>query len=142
MRIDKVGSFVGPYSFLSNFFPSEVILHGMRFRTVEHAYQAAKTADRIQRRKIQRAVTPGHAKKLGRTLTLRSDWEQVKVGIMKGLLKQKFSDPTLRANLLRTEHAELVEGNYWGDTYWGVCKGEGQNMLGKLLMQIRLELRQ
>ena len=86
------------------------------------------------------AETPGLAKKLGRKATIRPDWEKIKLPIMEYLLRQKFGDKTLKALLIGTGDAELVEGNMWGDTYWGVCKGKGENHLGKLLMKIREEL--
>jgi predicted NAD-dependent protein-ADP-ribosyltransferase YbiA (DUF1768 family) len=71
-------------------------------------------------------ITPGEAKKLARKLTaqgyLRKDWEQASLGIMEGLVRQKFSlYPTLREKLLATGDEELVEGNYWHDNFWGAC---------------------
>jgi len=109
----------------------------MVFKTVEHAYQAAKTYSIDDRMKIANADTPGQAKRLGRKANVRSDWESVKVGVMRGLLIQKFSDVNLRKKLLATGKQELIEGNEWGDLFWGVCKGNGKNILGKLLMEIR-----
>lgn len=132
-----INQFTGPYRFLSNFYPARVVLDGDEYPTVEHAYQAAKTD--IEREVIRRAPTPGIARKLGRMVMVRSDWEVVKVEIMRGLLKQKFSDPKLRQMLLDTGDAELVEGNWWNDTFWGKYKGEGKNMLGVMLMLIRDE---
>lgn len=72
---------------------------------------------------------------------MRSDWEEVKLGVMEGLLREKFSDPELRRKLLATGERELVEGNDWGDSFWGVCAGRGKNHLGRLLMKLREELR-
>ena len=77
---------------------------------------------------------------MGRKVNLRKDWEDVKIQVMENGLRLKFQDPTLRKKLLATEDEELVEGNPWGDRYWGVCNGSGKNKLGKLLMKIRKEL--
>ena len=60
---------------------------------------------------------------------------------MKDLLEQKFAKPELKKLLLATDDMLLVEGNTWGDTYWGVCNGIGFNMLGKLLVELRSQLR-
>ena len=85
--------------------------------------------------------TPGEAKRMGRQVTLRKDWEDVKISVMEKGLRMKFAIPELRDKLLATGEEELVEGNWWGDTCWGVCKGVGANNLGKLLMKIREESR-
>ena len=135
---EKIGRFFGEYRFLSNFYPAEVTLDGDVYPTVEHAYQAAKTNDPVARQTIRETTKPGDAKWLGRHVALNANWEHVKVLVMKGLLQQKFRSGTpLAARLAFTGNAELEEGNSWGDTYWGVCNGKGQNMLGKLLMEIR-----
>ena len=132
--IDK---FDGEYKFLSNFYPSVVRFGGAAYPTVENAYQAAKCANPSER-KWFRDITPGKAKRLGRQVQIRHDWESVKVSIMFNLLEQKFTlHEDLREKLLATEGKKLVEGNTWGDTFWGVCDGSGQNVLGKLLMGIR-----
>lgn len=119
----------GVHTFLSNFF-----WHGW---TVEHHYQAAKTDDPRWASKILIARTPGMAKKLGRQCPMRKTWEDEKDTVMLTLLRLKFSATDLAEQLLDTGDAELIEGNDWGDTYWGVCNGKGKNMLGKLLMEVR-----
>lgn len=138
-----IDSFSGKYRFLSNFYPIQVTYDGGRYPTVEHAYQAAKTLDASTRLLFQvpSALSPGQAKGLGRGLTLRADWEQVKVNIMYQLLESKFEDEHLRLCLLDTGEEELIEGNTWGDRFWGVCNGRGENMLGRLLMQLRESLK-
>jgi ribA/ribD-fused uncharacterized protein len=113
----------------------------LEFRSVEHAYQAARTPVLAERLKIQHVAAPGIAKRMGRRVTPRLDWAEVKVGIMRDLLHQKFTQVTLHNLLLSTGDAELVEGNTWDDTFWGVCNGVGQNHLGKLIMEIRAEAR-
>ena len=133
-----INSFTGKYSFLSNFYPTKGIEYeGIVYLTVEHAYQAAKSLSPIERDYINRAPTPSAAKKAGRYLTLRTDWEEVKLEIMSTLLKSKYQWADLKLLLLETGDEELIEGNWWGDTYWGICRGVGENHLGKLLMEIR-----
>ncbi len=136
----KIGRFIGEFSFLSNFYSSPVQFQGQTFPTVEHAFQAAKTQDQAERDAILRCSTPGRAKKKGRQVRLRPDWEEVKEGVMLGLLRQKFRNRALQNELLITGDGQLIEGNNWGDTYWGVCKGRGKNRLGNLLMQVREEV--
>lgn len=139
--MEVIYEFTYENGFLSNFHPAEVTFEGMRFPSVEHAYQAAKMLDREERFNILRATTPGLAKRLGRsTMHLRADWERVKEEIMLDLLRQKFAADPLRARLLATGDSVLIEGNSWGDRYWGVSGGQGLNRLGMLLMDVRREL--
>lgn len=138
---EKIDSFSGEYRFLSNFWPSEVELDSVLFPTVEHAYQAAKTLDKFERLEVLECNTPKHARTKGRKVTVRSDWEDVKIDIMTSLVRQKFTKhEDLKEKLLATKNCELIEENYWGDTFWGVCKEEGKNNLGKILMKIREEI--
>ena len=136
--IDK---FEGQYEFLSNFYPSAITDGNIIFPTVEHFFQAAKTVNMDDYNMIAAAETPGRAKRLGKRVELREDWEQVKDDIMLEALHKKFADGFLRDKLLATGDEELVEGNEWNDMYWGVCAGVGKNKLGKMLMQIREELK-
>jgi N-glycosidase YbiA len=139
---NAIKRFTGEFEFLSNFYPSWVRLDGIVYWTVEHAFQASKTLASELRKPfaMNMGTTPARAKRMGRALELRTDWEQVKIGIMHNLLRQKFTTGTLRNKLIATGDMELVEGNTWGDTYWGVCKGVGENHLGKLLMLVRDEI--
>lgn len=133
-----IDSFTGRYRFLSNFFPAAVFLDGLYYPTVEHAYQAAKTLDASKRAEISCVKSPGIAKRIGRTLAVRDGWGELKLTVMRNLLRQKFArDTVLCGLLLATGSEELVEGNTWGDTYWGVYRGIGENHLGKMLMEIR-----
>lgn len=126
-----ITSFSGSHAFLSNFFIEPDHTH------VEGEYQAAKCRVPADRQRFQ-GLPPAKAKALGRKVLLRKDWEAVKVEIMFELVKQKFIDhPVLRRWLLDTAPQELIEGNYWGDRFWGVYYGEGQNQLGKILMIVR-----
>lgn len=132
--------FSGVYRFLSNFYPCEVKYRKRVYPSAEHAFQAMKTLDPDMRRRIAALATAQDAKKAGRDLTLRSDWEDIKLEEMASILRVKFADPVLRNHLLETAPAELIEGNWWGDTFWGVCDGRGENHLGKLLMELRTKL--
>lgn len=139
-----IDSFKGEYAFLSNFYhlSTPIIYMAEVYPTVEHAYQAAKSPTAEGRKAIRLASSPGMAKKFGRVIPVRKDWEEVKLFIMKSLLDQKFrSDISLLEKLLATGDAELIEGNWWGDEFWGVCRDKGLNHLGKLLMEVRKELR-
>lgn len=137
----SIEEFDGEYRFLSNFYPAPITYEGQEFPSVEHAYQAAKTFNPMHRDMVATAKYAGIAKKLGRHIDLRPDWDQVKLTIMERLLRKKFEHAHLREMLLATGDEELIEGNYWKDTFWGVCNGEGENHLGKLLMKIRDEIR-
>lgn len=137
-----ISEFRGKYRFLSNFYPSPITYARIRYPTVEHAFQASKTTDHEGRRRVSILPTPGLAKKAGRRLPLRPDWEDVKLAVMEELLRRKFQDTTLGLALVGTRPHELVEGNTWGDRYWGIDlrTGHGENHLGLLLMKIREEL--
>lgn len=130
--------FQGEYRWLSNFAPSEVQFEGMWFDTVEHAYQAAKTVNSMERKLIQDCTTPGKAKRQGQNVTLRDDWtEETRLSIMRNLLEQKFTKSPYKEKLIATGTEKIVEGNLWGDIYWGMCKGIGKNHLGNMIMEIR-----
>ena len=138
-----IKEFQGKYRFLSNFYPSVIVIDGWRYMTVEHAFQASKTNDLDEKAKIRDADTPGKAKKLGQKVTLRDEWETVKITAMRDLLRKKFIEDPLRSQLIETGDEELFEGNNWGDRFWGVDikNGRGENWLGKLLMGVRAEMR-
>jgi len=133
--------FRGDFGFLSNFYEASIWVDGERYPSVEHAYQAAKAVDPVSRKMIREAARPGDAKKLGKCVQLSADWDARKVSVMRKLVTEKFKNPLLRSLLLATEDAELVEGNTWNDTTWGICRGKGQNLLGKILMDVRDECR-
>ena len=149
--------FDGPFRFLSNFWTAEVRLDGECYRTVEHAFVAAKVDPEHQvdmlrtgadiRREIAALERPGQAKRLGRKLPLRAGWDTaVKFDVMRDLLEQKFSHLPLRRQLLATENVPIVELNAWGDRVWGMTEAsdgllEGRNAMGILLMKLRARLR-
>lgn len=136
-----IDSFRGIFGFLSNFHEASIWLGGERYPSVEHAYQASKSRDPSAKRLIREAKSPGVAKRLGQALQLPDDWEDQKIEVMRRLVALKFENPLLRAMLLATEDAVIVEGNSWNDTFWGVCKGSGQNWLGRILMETRDDIR-
>lgn len=138
----EIRSFSGAHRWLSNFWPCPIRLGGALYPSTEAAFQAAKTLDGRERAEIAAATSPGSAKRLGRKVTLRADWEQIKLDVMRACIEQKFAREPLRSKLLATGDAELVEDNTWGDRYWGVCDGRGENHLGRLLMVVRANLRQ
>jgi ribA/ribD-fused uncharacterized protein len=138
LTIDR---FDDKYRFLSNFFDSEVELNGETYPTVEHAYQAAKTFVKEEIDQIRKAPTAGKAKRLGQIVTLRADWYDVSLSTMEMLVRQKFQKEPLRSALIKTYPSQLIEGNNWGDTFWGTCNGVGHNHLGIILMKIRDGLR-
>jgi ribA/ribD-fused uncharacterized protein len=139
--VSEIKGFFNKYRFLSNFYFTEVEYEGMKFPTIEHAYQAAKFTDPVMRFTIQQLTRPADARKYGKAKGCREDWEHVKFDIMYDLNAQKYAKPELGHLLLVTGNAYLEETNWWGDVYWGVCNGIGQNNLGKILMTIRAELR-
>ncbi len=136
-----ITSFRGPHSFLSNFHPCSIRVGAFTAPSVEHAYQALKTLSEEEVKWVLEAETPAGAKKRGRRVSLRPDWQAVQLAGMEQALRLKFAHGSeLAGLLLATGDAELIEGNYWNDRYWGVCRGEGLNHLGRLLMKIRGEL--
>lgn len=141
--MNTINGFQGEHRFLSNFYPCRITFYGLTFTSVEAAFQAAKCAD-PQQRKMFCDLTAADAKRLGRSVALRQDWEQRKLTIMHNLLIHKFyENPELLGKLLATGTALLVESNTWHDNFWGNCTckrcghKEGVNMLGRLLMEIR-----
>jgi ribA/ribD-fused uncharacterized protein len=133
-----ITSFSGEHRFLSNFEPAVVVYDGHEYPTVEHAYVAAKSFDDGFRAAVRKEPKPGNAKRMGRDVALRPDWQYVRVPIMRDLSEQKYTYPELIALLDSTSPHELIEGNTWGDTFWGQCPiGTGHNNLGKILMGIR-----
>ena len=136
----------GQHGFLSNFYPRRFTLQfssGVKWEvlTVEHAFQAWKTADSGWVQHILGASTPSAAKARGRKCPLRPEWEQIKVQVMEACVWEKFAqNPALAEKLLATGDARLIEGNNWGDRFWGIHKGEGENHLGRILEHVRARL--
>jgi len=142
-ELGTIPFFKDAFSFLSNMYSEggPLFYGGKEYRTSEHAYQAYKMTSEADHEVLRRLHSPPYeAKTMARTMACRSDWDDVKVGIMLDVLRLKFYYPAMRDLLLATGDAELVEGNTWHDTFWGVCRGSGQNILGKLLMKVRGEM--
>jgi len=138
MTIDH---FTAEFHFLSNFSSHEVEYEGVKWRTAEHAYQAMKTLDENQRLNMSEIDLPGDAKRYGRTVPMRKDWDDIKLDVMEDIVRCKFQQNVeLQEKLRCTKGLDIEEGNTWGDTFWGTCKGKGENHLGKILMKIRDEL--
>lgn len=138
-----INRFIGEYEFLSNFYPCKFKHLEIKYNSVEHFYCAHKTKDRKLRMHIASIQHPGAAKKYARTIPLREDWEEVKLRVMECGIEYKFTPGSaLAQSLMDTHPHELIEGNHWGDTFWGVDlkSGEGYNHLGKILMNKREKL--
>ena len=129
------------FFFLSNFYPCSVKdpdFPDITYFSVEAAFQAQKVLSK-EDRILFVSLSPSRAKQFGRRVSLRKDWEDVKIPLMKKLLQEKFSSPEL-AEKLKLVKGVIIEDNNWNDRFWGMCKGYGLNNLGKLLMEIRNEL--
>lgn len=142
--LEAINGFQGENRFLSNFWPAEVTYGGFPFPTVEHGYVAAKSSSPLVWRFISTIggiyKETAFVKKMGSLFVLRPDWDSFKLKIMADLIDQKFNHPELTALLKATAGRELIEGNTWGDTFWGICNGVGENHLGKTLMAKRSQL--
>lgn len=136
-----IQGFFGTYRWLSNFHLCEVQFEEVIYPSSENAYQAAKSASKVLREQFK-DITPIEAKKLGKSIPLRSDWEQVKLQVMETILLDKFTrNLDLKEKLINTNNNILIEVNWWEDRFWGVNpRGEGLNHLGKILMKIREQL--
>ena len=142
-----INKFDGEYAFLSNFYDVSVVYNGITYKNTEAAFQAQKTTS-ISKRLEFANFTASQSKKEGRKLALRQDWEEVKEQVMYEICLAKFTqNEDLKMKLLSTDGHHLIEGNYWHDNTWGNCTCEkcknivGENKLGKILMQIREELK-
>jgi len=134
----SITSFRGEYAFLSNFYSASVPFRGIIFPTAEHAYQAQKSKSPEDQKRIAQVKTPGEAKRLGRFLNLYSGWDQIRIPIMFAIIYRKFThNKYLGKKLVATNPKILIEENTWGDKYWGKVHGDGLNLLGSQLMQVR-----
>ena len=134
-----INSFDGEYDFLSNFYECPINWEGNLYQNSESIYQSYKTIDEVPYDFTK--TTGSQAKKISKTLNVRPDWNKIKLDLMYKICQEKFNqNPDIAQKLMNTGDAIHIEGNYWNDTYWGVCNGKGQNYLGKILMKIREEL--
>lgn len=130
------------YRWLSNFHLCEINYLGITYPSSEHAYQAAKFDDINIKMRFSSAINISckEAKRLGRKTGIIDNWDDIKLDIMEQILRIKFSIPELSIELINTYPHQLIEGNSWNDTFWGVCNGVGENNLGKILMKLREDL--
>lgn len=132
-----INSFKGKYYFLSNFYEAPVTYDGITYQNNEAAFQAQKTLCNNEKIEFSK-LNPSEAKRKGRKVTLRPDWEQIKETRMLEICKAKFNQNSdLCDMLIATGNTHLEEGNTWGDKVWGTVDGIGQNRLGKILMDVR-----
>ena len=137
-----INSFTGKYFFLSNFYEAPVKWKGITYKNNEAAFQSAKVLDKTLRKEFSN-LDPSSAKRKGRQVKLRPGWDKIKFDIMYDICYEKFSqNEDLKIKLLNTGEEHLEEGNDWGDEIWGTVKGKGQNLLGRILMEVRDELRE
>jgi len=147
-ELGQVDSFKDKYEKFSNFYPVVIHFEGINFPSVEHAFVASKSTDVFFRKRIAELPSEqaGKAKRMGRKIFIRPDWDIVKIAYMKRFLMQKFMYDEFRILLLSTGDMPIIEGNYWHDNYWGNCYCpkckdiQGKNNLGKLLMKVRREV--
>ena len=142
--METIKRFIGSYQFLSNFYPCEVTYNGRTYSSVEVAFQCEKCANEEDRETISE-MKPVNAKRYGRKIQQKENWHEIKLKVMHELVRAKFEqNKDLKEKLLATGDAELVEGNYWHDKFWGadIKTLEGENHLGKILMSVRNELKQ
>ena len=134
-----IREFQGEFRWLSNFTPCKVVLDGIEFGSVEHAYMSAKSRDPRWKHLCTTTRSPGFIKKESRKVQLIDGWDVVKFEVMRKCLEQKFNQEPFRSKLIATGTQHIQEGNWWGDKIWGVClkTGEGENHLGKMIMEIR-----
>ena len=136
--MEKINSFRNEYYFLSNFYEAPVTYEGITYRNNEAAFQAQKVCTPAERMRFK-DLNAAEAKKLGRRVSLRKDWESVKIKAMREIVYAKFEqNEELKQKLINTKSAYLEEGNTWGDRIWGTVNGQGSNLLGKILMDVRL----
>ena len=156
-----IDSFRGENFYLSNMYPLQypilTRLHASA-ATSEHAYQAAKfsrpdlhyqvagarAAHRAKGEQLDGIASKNLAHEfIDAGALVVPDWNLIKVGIMQEVVRRKFiANPDIRMTLAETGDEELVEGNDWGDLFWGVDHetGEGLNHLGKVLMEVRTDV--
>ena len=129
--------FRNEYWFLSNMYPCEIRVNGLVFTCAEACFQSFKTTDVNERKKFQ-GIDGFEAKKLGRSVSLRSDWNDIRIEVMSRVIHAKFKqNPDLTKKLQDTGDLLIIEDNTWKDTFWGRCNSKGYNLLGQILMNER-----
>lgn len=144
MQTGDILKFRGENGWLSNFAEVSVTLDTITYESVEHAYIAAKCDDMEWKKLCSSGeFNAGQLKKVSKDIDTVENWDDIKYGVMETLLYQKFTKEPFKTKLLKTGTVLIREGNFWNDKYWGYClkTNEGENMLGKLIMEIRTKLR-
>jgi ribA/ribD-fused uncharacterized protein len=133
----KISGFRGEWNFLSNFYKTDVMFEGEIYPSAEHAYQAAKTLDGEIRKKFI-GLSSSESKRFGRSFKAREDWNDIKLKVMYSIVLDKFTrNDYMTFKLEKTLGYYIEEQNFWNDKFWGICKGQGENNLGKILMKVR-----
>ena len=140
-----INSFRGYHAWLSNMYECNIEFMGHKFKSVENAYMFAKNPHDEEWLNKCLTMSAGDIKKASKLIKLRDNWEDIKLPLMYGLLKKKFTQEQFKKKLLETRNENIVEGNRWGDTFWGVdvktSPNVGENWLGRLIMDIRLKIK-
>ena len=138
-----IKEFQGKYRWLSNFAPVNIILSGIQYRSVEHAYMSEKSDELWWKYFCRDTIKPGDVKRKSKDIKLFDDWYDKRVGVMAMCIEQKYNIEPYKTNLINTGNLLIQEGNYWNDKFWGVClkTNEGLNVLGKLIMSKREQLK-
>ena len=140
---NRIVAFDGAERWLSNFVGCSIDYQGRNFPSVEHAYQSMKQDSETWRQKCaDYTITSAAIKKMAQEIDKRPDWNRIKLSVMRECVKLKFLQEPFRTRLIETGNMEIIEGNWWHDTFWGVDKDtmEGSNNLGKLIMEVRSSL--
>lgn len=137
-----IKEFQGEYRWLSNFAKVNIRLSGINYPSVEHAYMSAKSKDTGWKKFCMSCQDPGTVKRISKEIEVVSNWEDIKVTVMRECITQKFNQEPFKTLLLNTGTQHIQEGNRWGDKFWGVClkTNRGQNILGTIIMDVRKEL--
>lgn len=141
--MQTIKEFQGEYRWLSNFMPCKIVLSNIIYPSVEHAYMSAKSIDPSWKELCARPdIKPGEIKRRSRKVKLVENWDSIKLQIMRVCLQQKYTQEPYLSKLIATKGMQLEEGNKWNDKFWGIDlrTGEGENNLGKMIMEIREQL--
>jgi len=139
-----IKEFKGEFRWLSNFSEVHVILGGVKYPSVEHAYQSAKSEVESWKKFCAETPEAGKVKNASKGIIVISTWKRMNLGIMKELLIQKYNQEPYKSKLIDTGEEKIQEGNLWGDDFWGIDlkTGTGKNILGQMIMEIRDELKE
>lgn len=138
-----IKEFQNEFRWLSNFAPVKIVLDGVEFPSIEHAYMSAKSDDAEWKKFCSNPINKaGDVKKQVRNIKIKENWNDIKLDVMRKCVEQKFNQEPYRTKLLETGIQYIQEGNMWNDTFWGVClkTNKGENHLGKLIMDFRSTL--